>query len=39
VAALYRAISLAWTAIRTSGTISWSPTDRIEQIRPIAIPA
>jgi transposase len=39
VAALCRAISFSWAAIRTSATIFWSHTDRIERIRPIAIPA
>ena len=39
VAALCRAISLSWTAIRTSGTILWGRADRIERIRPIAFTA
>ena len=39
VAALWRAISLSSTAMQTSGTILWSRSDRIQRIRPIAIPA
>ena len=39
VAALCRAISLSWTAIRTSGAMLWGRFDRIERIRPIALPA
>lgn len=38
VAALCCAISLSWTAIRTSGMTFWSHNLRIEQNRPIAMP-
>lgn len=37
VAALCRAISFSWTAIRTMGTIFWGRTDRIQRIRPAAL--
>jgi transposase len=39
VAALCRAMALSWTAIRTSGTMLLGRIDRIERIRPIALPA
>ena len=39
VAALCRAISLSWTAIRTPETIRRDRIDRFERIAPIAIPA